>query len=166
VARNLAEQCWRPEIEKNLGAVDSCLPSWRLHRRRFDGYRESRWCGVKVEPRGGRRWWLNGGENLIHGISEQGGRHGDEPEWRPAHRRGRSFNPAMLSIHPRHESGRRRHESRRGSSAVSGAVDLIFIRHCTMGCSISAPDSQSLSMIFSQISMATYPSLCSKVVVL
>ena len=33
---NSVEQRWRAEEKKNSGAVDSCLPSWRLHRRRLE----------------------------------------------------------------------------------------------------------------------------------
>jgi hypothetical protein len=54
VALNLAEQCWRPENEKSTGAVDWCPPSWRTHRRRLDGYRESRCCDGGVQILGAR----------------------------------------------------------------------------------------------------------------
>jgi hypothetical protein len=46
---NSAEPCWRPELKRNVGAVNSCLPPWQPPRRRWDGYRES-W------RRGGKAW--------------------------------------------------------------------------------------------------------------
>jgi hypothetical protein len=46
------------------------------------------------------------------------------------------------------------------------AGGLILYSFCTMGISVSAPDSQVLGQFFSQISMATSPSLYIKVVVL
>jgi hypothetical protein len=42
VALNLVGQSWRPETGKDHGAVSSCPQSWRAHRRRFDGCKESR----------------------------------------------------------------------------------------------------------------------------
>jgi hypothetical protein len=49
---NLTEQCWRPEVKKNLGAVNSWQMAWRASRRRWDSLEESRWCGGKAKPRG------------------------------------------------------------------------------------------------------------------
>jgi hypothetical protein len=54
VALNLAGQSWRPETEKNHGAVGSCPQSWRAHRRRLDSRSESRRRGGKAKPRGTR----------------------------------------------------------------------------------------------------------------
>jgi hypothetical protein len=79
VARNLAEQCWRPEIEKNLGSVDWCPQSWQTHRRWLDGYKESRCRDGGVQIRGARpcnsshrcsyrfppRWTWYGGRNCL-----------------------------------------------------------------------------------------------------
>jgi hypothetical protein len=102
VALNLAEQCWRPEIEKNSSAVDSCLPSWRLHRRRLDGYRESR--GTRPEDGCRRRAYLpkpqsTGGTVVSH----------------RSHLQAHSFYLAALSGHRRRESQWRWRESRRRS---------------------------------------------------
>jgi hypothetical protein len=108
---NLAEPCWRLEMKKNLGAVNSCPPSWQPPRRRWDSYRESRRRGGKAEPRGGQRRRFDDGENLIHGQWARGRDYG-WLEWRPAHRRRRSPYPVMLSIHHERESWRRWPESR------------------------------------------------------
>jgi hypothetical protein len=51
-------------------------------------------------------------------------RHDDEPEWRPAHRQRRSFDPATLSTYPKYESRCRRHESLRREVAGDEAVVL------------------------------------------
>jgi hypothetical protein len=62
-----------------LACVNSCLPSWRPHRRQLDDHRESRRCGGKAEPRGTRpsggghrqsyrippRWIWYGGRNCL-----------------------------------------------------------------------------------------------------
>jgi hypothetical protein len=78
------------------------------------------------------------------------------------------FYLAALSGHRRRESQRRWRESRR-RSVVGGedsrAGGLIRCRHFTMGNGIQSTDRASLSLIFSQISIATYPRFCSKVVV-
>jgi hypothetical protein len=72
VVINLAELCWRPKMKKNLGAVNSCPPSWQPPWRRWDSYRESRRHGGKAEPRGGQRRGFDDGENLIHGRWARG----------------------------------------------------------------------------------------------
>ena len=98
---------------------------------------------------------------------EQGGRDYGWPEWRPAHRRRRSPYPAMLSIRPGHESRRRQHESRRREpSAVRTAVLAISSITVTVPSQsvCSRPDRPFLNMIFSQISMATSPVICSNIV--
>jgi hypothetical protein len=52
VVVNLGADARRPEVKKNLGAVNSWPPSWRVHRRRWDCYRESRRRGGKTRTRG------------------------------------------------------------------------------------------------------------------
>jgi hypothetical protein len=54
VALNLAGQCRWPEIRKSIGTTNSCLTSWRPHRRRWDSDRESRWCDGGARTRGTR----------------------------------------------------------------------------------------------------------------
>jgi hypothetical protein len=51
------------------------------------------------------------------------------------------------------------------SSVARGAVDLIFIRYCTMGAIIRVPHRASLALIFFRFSMATSGSASNKVVV-
>jgi hypothetical protein len=131
VALNLAEQCWRPEIEKNSGAVDSCLPSWWLHRRRLDGYRESRRCdgGVQVHgtrPEDGCRRWAylpkpqsTGGTAVSHRSYPQA----------------KSYYLAGLSSHRWRKSQRRWRESWR-RSVVGGEHSTLaswsLAGYCTM----------------------------------
>jgi hypothetical protein len=58
VVINSAEPCWRPELKRNVGAVNSCPPSWQPPRRRWDGYRES-W------RRGGKAWTRGTGRAMV-----------------------------------------------------------------------------------------------------
>jgi hypothetical protein len=78
----------------------------------------------------------------------------------------RGFYRTMLSTRPEHESnsggvnhgeGRRRWDS-------SAAADLIRLGTVPWAAAFSQPDSHSLGSICSQIFMATYPMICSKVV--
>jgi hypothetical protein len=47
VASEFGEDARRPEMKKKAGAVNSCPPSWRAHRRRLDSRSESRRHGGK-----------------------------------------------------------------------------------------------------------------------
>jgi hypothetical protein len=47
VVVNLGADVRRPEVKKNLGAVNSWPPSWQAHRRRLDSRSESRRRGGK-----------------------------------------------------------------------------------------------------------------------
>jgi hypothetical protein len=65
VAGNLDDDArWSERGREVLVHMNPWLTSWRPHRRRWDGPRESRRRGVKVEPRGGQPRRLDGGEKL------------------------------------------------------------------------------------------------------
>jgi hypothetical protein len=70
---NLTEQCWRSELEKNVGAVNTYLSRWQAHRRWWDCSRESRWCNGAVRTRGGQRRGHVGGEQLYPRRWARGG---------------------------------------------------------------------------------------------
>jgi hypothetical protein len=112
-------------------AVKSWLMAWQAPRRRWDGLEESRRHGVKIEPRGGRRWWLNGSEILIPERRARGGKHYSWPEWLTAHRR-QGFVPA---VHIRWPPSTNHDEPRSTATATDdehGGDLLQLIRHCTM----------------------------------
>ena len=112
-------------------AVKSWLMAWQAPRRRWDGLEESRRHGVKTEPRGGRRWWLNGGEILIPERRARGGKHYSWPEWLTAHRR-QGFIPA---VHIRWPPSTNHDEPRSTATATGdehGGDLLQLIRHCAM----------------------------------
>ena len=56
-----------------LAHMNSCLPSWRPHRRRLDGHRESRRRGGKAEPRGTRPRGGGSPASLSAPAAKQGG---------------------------------------------------------------------------------------------
>jgi hypothetical protein len=148
--------------------VNSCPPSWQAHRRRLDSRSESRRRGGKQSHAAQgratavlRRAYLlkpqSRGYDGSHrsGVQRMGGR--------------RSFYPAALSNHPgtnpdvgdtNHGGGSRRRWRFPALAIWSGSGTVPW------ESSFSAPDSQVLGQFSSQISMATSPSLCIKVVVL
>jgi hypothetical protein len=86
VVVNLGADTRRPEVKKNLGAVNSWPPSWRAHRRRLDSRSESRRRGGKQSHAAqGRATAITG---VLIGFSRRAeGKYGGSPEWRPAHGR-------------------------------------------------------------------------------
>jgi hypothetical protein len=79
------------------------------------------------------------------------------------------FNPATLSNYPEYKVNRRSHESRRQSVAggkVAALASWSISATVLSGSLFSRPDRAPWSTFFSQISMATSPSLCIKLVVL
>jgi hypothetical protein len=99
-ALNLAGQSWRPEIKENPGAVNSCPPSWRAHRRRLDSRSESRRRGGKQSHAAqGRETVVHRRANPLQPQSRRGS-HGESPELS----RGGGFYLAALSGHRRRES--------------------------------------------------------------
>jgi hypothetical protein len=130
---NSAEPCWRPELERNVGAVNSCPPPWQPPRRRWDGYRES---------------WRRGGKAWTRGAQPGSGVH--RRFYRPSRKEeegatgitgvlssslsARIFYRVPLSAHPEHKSGRQRHESRRNWSSAVGLLATLSVSavHCTM----------------------------------
>jgi hypothetical protein len=80
VALNLAGQSWRPEIKENAGAVNSCPPSWRAHRRRLDSRSESQRRGGKQSHAAqGREAVVHRRANPLQPQSRRGS-HGESPE--------------------------------------------------------------------------------------
>jgi hypothetical protein len=74
VAGNLDDDArWSERGREVLVRMNLWLTSWRPHRRRWDGPRESRRRGVKAEPRGGQRRRLDGGEKLYPRAMSKGG---------------------------------------------------------------------------------------------
>ena len=100
-----------------LARMNSCLSSWRPHRRRLDGHRESRRRGGKAEPRGTRPRGGGSPASLSAPAAKQGGtavshRSGVQ------HTGGEDLLPRG-AIHPlRHESRCRWHELRRRESSA------------------------------------------------
>lgn len=129
---NSAEQCWRSELEKNVGAVNTYLSRWQAHRRWWDCSRESRWCNGTVRTRGGQRRGHVGGEHFTRRRWTRGG----VP--RPTEVVSslttlRIFYPERLSTSLVHESKRRWPESRRRNpSAVRAAARLIWSSQVTV----------------------------------
>jgi hypothetical protein len=123
VVINSAEPCWRPELKRNVGAVNSCLPPWQPPRRRWDGYRES---------------WRRGGKAWTRGTQPGSGVH--QRFYRPSRKEeegapgitgvlsssplARIFYRVSISAHPEHKLGRQRHESRRSWSSVVGLLAI------------------------------------------
>jgi hypothetical protein len=73
----------------------------------------------------------------------------------------------VLSTYPEHKLDQRQHESRRKSivGGESAALAISSISATIPSRSVSSrPDRRSLGLIFSQISMATSPVICSKIV--
>ena len=130
---NSAEPCWRPELERNVGAVNSCPPPWQPPRRRWDGYRESWRRGGKAWTRGAQPG--SGGHRRVNLLSRKEveratgvtGVIASSPT-------AKIFYRVPLSAHPEHKSGRQRHESwRNWSSAVGLLASLsVSVEHCTM----------------------------------
>jgi hypothetical protein len=83
-----------------LARMNSCLPSWRPHRRRLDGHRESQRRGGKAEPRGTRPRGGGSPASLSAPAAKQGEYGGESPELSPGH----GFYLAALSGHRRRES--------------------------------------------------------------
>ena len=74
MAGNLDDDArWSERGREVLVRMNPWLTSWRPHRRRWDGPRESRRRGGKAEPRGGQRRRLDGGENLYPRAVSKGG---------------------------------------------------------------------------------------------
>jgi hypothetical protein len=105
-----------------LARVNSCLPSWRPHRRRLDGHRESRRRGEKVEARGTRPGDGCRRRAYLPKPQSTGGTTVSHRSYLQAH----CFYLAALSGHRRRESQRRWHESRRRSVVGSEQLKLIF----------------------------------------
>jgi hypothetical protein len=106
VARNLDDDArWSERGREVLVRMNPWLTSWRPHRRRWDGPRESRRRGVKAEPRDGQWRRLDGGEKLYpRAVSKgKGLRLAGVASRSPAAR----IPLPRAAIHPR------RHESRR-----------------------------------------------------
>jgi hypothetical protein len=99
VVINLVEPCWRPEMKKNLGAVNSWPPSWRAHRRRLDS-RSELWHhgGKQSHTAQGRKAVVHRRANPLQPQSRRGS-HGESPELSP----GGGFYLAALSGHRRRE---------------------------------------------------------------
>jgi hypothetical protein len=144
---NSAEPCWRPELERKVGAVNSCPPPWQPPRRRWDGYRES---------------WRRGGKAWTRGAQPGSGVH--RRFYRPSRKEeegatgitgvlssspsAKIFYRVPLSAHPEHKSGRQWHESRRNWSSAVGLLATLSISavHCTMG----TPHSERLTERFAR----------------
>jgi hypothetical protein len=123
VVVNLGADARRPEVKKNLGAVNSWPPSWRAHRRRLDSRSESRRRGGKQSHAAqGRATVITG---VLIGFSRRAeGKYGGGVTGVASSARAvKIFLPRALSPSPVHESKRRRHESRRRDpSAVRTAA--------------------------------------------
>jgi hypothetical protein len=122
VVVNLGADTRRPEVKKNLGAVNSWPPSWRAHRRRLDSRSESRRRGGKQSHAAqGRATAITG---VLIGFSRRAeGKYGGVTGVASSARAVKIFLPRALSPSPVHDSKRRRHESRRRDpSAVRTAA--------------------------------------------
>jgi hypothetical protein len=131
-------------------AVKSWLMAWQAPRRRWDGLEESRRHGVKTEPRGGCRWWLNGVEILIPERRAREGKHYSWPEWFTAHRR-QGFIPA---VHIRWPPSTNYDEPRSTATATGdehGTGSSSVIRYCTIVNINSERLTEHLGSSFSQI---------------
>jgi hypothetical protein len=169
VALNLAGQCGWPEIRKNIVVTISCPPSWQPHRRRWDSDRESRWCDWGAQICGTRP--CDGGSlaSLIHSSRKAERCGGESPEWLPAHRRQTSFTLRDYPLVPSANPGGGSTNLRAGRSpATSKQRWQPDPPESTVpwAISFSQPDSHNPGSIFSQFSMVTWSTLCSKSVVL
>jgi hypothetical protein len=151
---------------KALTRVSACPQSWRAHRRRWDGGKESRWRGRWTETRGGQRRWHAGGENLIHGRWAKGERitagrsdfqvtGGENPLTQRCYQSAPSMNL---------DTGDTNH----GGGVTGGGIFLALAIWSTL---VTVPwqvpfrwtDRAILGPNFSKVSLVTHSTLCSKV---
>jgi hypothetical protein len=154
---------WRSERKKVTGAKDAWLSPWQGHRR-WSGTRKTSYYDVVAHlgtwhPIGRRPTPVS----LSRPVVRQGGTIASP--W--SHSRGRSFT---LKRYPTTQCTNRiagRYPGARGGG-VRRRQDMlnlgIFFSYCTMGTSFRAPDQAELGAICSIICVATWSSICIKVV--
>jgi hypothetical protein len=167
VAGNLDDDArWLERGREVSVRMNPWLTSWRPHRRRWSGPRESRRRGGKAEPRGGQWRRLDGGENLYpRAVSKGGGitagRGGIQLTGGEDHPTPRCYPSAQTRI-PTPVT------RITAEGVVDGEDSALVISSITVTVPsqsvCSRPDRPFLNMIFSQTCMATHTKLCSKVI--